>query len=124
MVPAAFLRTCRKRLQDFRIAQGGNVVLTFTLALIAIIGFIGTAVDYSRGNSAKAAIQSAADSTALILSKDAQNLNTDQLDTRAAAYFTALFNRPEVTNLVITPTYSNPHCRQLQAGAQDPPRPS
>jgi len=59
-----------------------------------------------------------------MLSKDAQNLNTDQLDTRAAAYFTALFNRPEVTNLVITPTYSNPHCRQLQAGAQDPPRPS
>ena len=59
MVPAAFLRTCRNRLQDFRIAQW-HVVLTFTLALIAIIGFIGTAVDYSRGNSAKAAIQSAA----------------------------------------------------------------
>jgi len=108
MVPAAFLPTCRKRLQDFRIAQGGNVVLTFTLALIAIIGFIGTAVDYSRGNSAKAAIQSAADSTALMLSKDAQNLDTDQLDAKAAAYFSALFDRPEVTNLVITPTYSSP----------------
>ena len=108
MVRAAFPDVWRNNLQAFRTAQGGNVILTFTLSLIAIIAFVGTAVDYSRGNSAKVAIQSAADSTALMLSKDAQNLNTDQLDAKAAAYFSALFNRPEVTNLVITPTYSSP----------------
>ena len=39
--------------------------------MIPIIGFVGAAVDYSRANSAKAAMQAAIDSTALMLSKDA-----------------------------------------------------
>src|SRR5262245_29264728 len=108
MAIAALINTLRKRLQTFRFAESGNVLLTFTLSTIPIIAFVGAAVDYSRGNSAKAAMQMAIDSTALMLSKDAQNLNQTQLNTKAAAYFMALFNRPEVTNVVVTPTYSNP----------------
>lgn len=42
------------RLRAFRSDERGNVVITFTLALIPIIGFTGAAVDYSRANSAKA----------------------------------------------------------------------
>ena len=41
----------------------GNVMMTFALATIPMIGFVGAAVDYSRGNSAKAAMQSAIDAT-------------------------------------------------------------
>ena len=56
----------------FRAARDGNVVITFALAIVPIVGFVGAAVDYSRANSAKAAMQAAVDSTALMLSKDAQ----------------------------------------------------
>ena len=55
-------------------------MLTFALATIPMIGLVGAAVDYSRGNSAKAAMQAAVDSTALMLSKEAQNLTTGQLN--------------------------------------------
>ena len=98
---------CRA-LQKFRKAQGGNVVMTFALATVPIIGFVGTAVDYSRGNSAKAAIQMAIDLTALMLSKDAPASTAAQLNQKASDYFHALFNRTEVTNVVITPTFSQP----------------
>ncbi len=40
---------------------------------------VGAAVDYSRANAVRTAMQAALDSTALMLSKDAQNLNGDQL---------------------------------------------
>src|SRR5262245_5328286 len=109
MALATVLNTWRKRLRAFRTAQGGNVVLTFALSTLPIIGFVGAAVDYSRANAVKAAMQAAVDSTALMLSKDAQTMSTTQLDTKAAAYFNALFNRPlEASNVVVTPTYSNP----------------
>jgi Flp pilus assembly protein TadG len=51
--------------QSFRTAQGGNVVMTFALALIPLVGFVGAAVDYSRGNAAKATLQTSLDSAVL-----------------------------------------------------------
>ena len=70
------------RIRDFGGARGGNVTLTFALALLPLVGIAGSAVDYSRGNSAKAAMQAAADATALMLSKDAANLtvHADQVE--------------------------------------------
>jgi len=106
---AAIFNTWRKRLRAFGAAQGGNVVLTFTLLIVPVIGFVGVAVDYSRANAVKAAMQMAIDSTALMLSKDAQSDSSAQLTTKANAYFNALFNRPlEATSVVITPTYTAP----------------
>ena len=98
----------RSKLRTFRTAKGGNVVITFALATIPIVGFVGAAVDYSRGNSAKAAMQAAVDSTALMLSKDAQTLTTSQLNQKANSYFQALFNRTDVSNIAITPVLSTP----------------
>jgi Flp pilus assembly protein TadG len=98
----------RNRVRDLIRSERGNVLLTFTLALIPMIGFVGAAVDYSRGNSAKAAMQSAVDATALILSKEAQGLTTAQLNTKAEAVFKAQFHRPDVTNLIVTPVFTNP----------------
>jgi Flp pilus assembly protein TadG len=108
MALKTFVEKLRKTLRAFRSAERGNVIMTFALATIPIIGFVGAAVDYSRGNSAKAALQMANDATALMLSKDASNLNTSQLSQKASDYFMAVFNRSEVTNLVITPIYSSP----------------
>ena len=68
------------RLRRFRTSERGNVLMTFALATIPLIAFVGAAVDYSRGNSAKAAMQSAIDSTGLILSKTAKGLTQEQLE--------------------------------------------
>jgi Flp pilus assembly protein TadG len=102
------LSNLRNRLRAFRGDKRGNVMVTFALATIPMIGFVGAAVDYSRGNSAKAAMQSAVDATALMLSKEAQNLNQAQLNTRAEAIFKAQFHRPEVTHLVVEPHFDDP----------------
>jgi len=71
MTPAFVFESLRRRVRTFRHAKAGNVMLTFALALLPLVGFVGAAVDYSRGNSAKAAMQQAIDATGLILSKDA-----------------------------------------------------
>jgi Flp pilus assembly protein TadG len=102
------LKSARRLIADFRAARGGNVVITFALATIPVVGGVGAAVDYSRANSAKTALQAAIDSAALILSKDAQTLTQAQLASKADAIVKANFNYPQATNLTITPTFSNP----------------
>ncbi len=96
----------RQALCAFIPARTGNVVATFALATIPIVGFVGSAIDYSRGSSMKSAMQAALDSTALMLSKDATSLTAAQLNSKAEAYFNALFTRPEGKNLSIGATYT------------------
>lgn len=102
----AVLNKLRDKMRRFGAAERGNVVLTFALATIPMIGAVGAAVDYSRGNSAKAAMQSAVDSTALMLSREASKLTQAQLNTRATDIFNSLLHRPDVTNVTVTPTFS------------------
>ena len=80
----------------------GGVAPLVALAAIPLIAGIGAAVDYSRANAARSAIQSALDAAALMLSKEAQQNSTDQVSTNATAYFNANFNRPKVQNLQVT----------------------
>jgi len=88
--------------------QRGNVVVTFALALIPVVGFVGAAVDYSRATSAQAAFQAALDSTALMLSKASPNtMSQSALAAQAQSYFTALFNRPEAKNIAIAASYTS-----------------
>ncbi len=96
----------RRALRRFFSERAGNVAITFALAALPAIGFVGAAVDYSRANSVKADMQAALDSTALMLSKEATSDSSAQLQTNAKAYFTALFNRPGSTNIVVSPTYT------------------
>ena len=81
-------------------------MLTFALTTVPIMGFVGSAIDYSRANSAKAAMQAAVDATALMLSKDASKLTTAQINSKASGYFNAIFNHTDVNNIQITPTYT------------------
>jgi len=106
MANQTLINRLRARLRAFRKAQRGNVVITFALATIPVVGFVGAAVDYSRANSDRTAMQAAVDATALMLSKDAATLTNAQLNTKADNYFAALFNRTDVNNIVITPTYT------------------
>jgi Flp pilus assembly protein TadG len=99
-------KTVRRRLAAFCGARGGNVALMFAVAAVPIIVSVGFAVDYSRANSAKTAMQDALDATALMLSKQAPTLSNDQLQTLAQSYFNSLFARPGVSNIVIAASYS------------------
>lgn len=96
----------RRSLHAFKKARAGNVAITFAFATLPVVGAVGAAVDFSHANSVKAALQAALDSTALMVAKDAPNLNDGDLDAKALAYFKALFTRPEAKGLVINATYT------------------
>src|SRR3569832_1976555 len=96
----------REALREFSSAKTGNVATTFAIATLPIIGGVGAAVDYSHANSVKVAMQAALDSTALMLSKEATSVSTAQLQANALKYFTAMFTRPEGTNISITTSYT------------------
>ena len=86
----------------------GNVAPLLALAMIPIIGAISAAVDYSRANLARSAMQSALDSTALMLAKEAQNLSTAEISAKATGYFNAIFTGSEATNVAVSSTLQNP----------------
>ena len=96
------LRVCR-----FTRANGGNVAVIFAIASLPIVGFVGAAIDYSRANAVKAAMQTALDTTALMLSKEATTDTTSQLQTNAAKYFNANFSSLGIksSNVTITAIY-------------------
>ena len=80
----------------------------FALAIVPIIGLVGAAVDYSRGNAARTAMFAAVDATALMLSRDAATMTPAEVQAKATSYFNAQFNRPEVANLNVTATVNSP----------------
>src|ERR1700730_3823323 len=93
----------------------GGVAPMFALGLVPVIGIVGAAVDYSRGNAARTAMQASLDATALMLSRDAATMTPAQVSAAATSYFTAQFNRPETTNVQVIATLSSP-----QAGSVTP----
>jgi Flp pilus assembly protein TadG len=103
----------RQLLRDRR----GGVAPLFALAVIPVIGLVGAAVDYSRANSVKAAVQAALDATALAMAKSASTLTQTQLQQQSSNYFFATFNRPEAKNVTITATYTNSGGTQLVLSA-------
>jgi Flp pilus assembly protein TadG len=107
----------RRTLSAFRVAQAGNVAITFAFASLPIIGFVGAAVDYSRANSVKAAMQTALDSTALMLAKEAASDTEDQLKTNATKYFTALFTRQEAKDVDVQVSYGTTGGSNIQIQA-------
>jgi Flp pilus assembly protein TadG len=105
--PKTLFLGMRRMLRDFGAARAGNVAVTFALAAIPVVGFVGAAVDYSRANDMKAKLQAAVDSTALMLSKEAATDTASQLQTNASKYFLAMFNPPGVQNAAISASYSS-----------------
>ena len=81
----------------FRSAEGGNVAVFFAIAILPMLALVGAAIDYARVNNARTALQTALDTAALMVSKDAAagTLSDDQVTKKAQAYFKALYNHPE-----------------------------
>jgi Flp pilus assembly protein TadG len=97
-VRRAIERTCRAG-RALRTDRSGNVAITFALAAIPVFGLVAAAVDYSRANAARTAMQVALDAAALTVAKEALNLPSGQVQVKAKSYFNAQFNRPDVKNL-------------------------
>src|SRR6476619_3838355 len=95
----------------------GNVAAIFALAIIPVVGLVGMAVDYSRGNSMRAAVQAALDATALAMARSAPNLTAAQLQQQSSDIFFAQFNRPDAKNVVVTATYSTTNGSTLTLAA-------
>jgi Flp pilus assembly protein TadG len=91
-----FLKNCR-----------GGVAPMLALSAIPLMGSVGAAVDFSRVNAARTALQASLDSTALMLSKTAATQTGADLQTTASNIFNALFTRPEAKNVAISASYSS-----------------
>jgi Flp pilus assembly protein TadG len=96
-----------RTIHAFSRAQSGNVAVIFAISLVPMVAAVGGAVDYSRANSIKSAMQAALDATALMLVKSAESGTPDQLNDKATAYFKAVFKRPEAQNIQITAQFGN-----------------
>ena len=88
--------------------QRAGVAPMFALALVPMIGLVGAAVDYSRGNAARTAMQASLDATALMLSRDAAGMDPAQVTAKATSFFNAQFNRPEVAKPSVTAVLTSP----------------
>ncbi len=107
-------RNVQRGMQALRACRRGNVTITFALALIPMVGAVAAAVDYSRANSARTSMQAALDATGLMLSKEAQSLTQAQLESRALAVFNGLFNRSDVKDVTLSPSFSTPQAGSYQ----------
>jgi len=88
----------------FGAARGGNVAIIFALALIPVFGGVGVAVDYSRANNARTELQAALDVTALMISREALDIKSGQVQKKARTYFKAQFDRPDIKG--VNPTFA------------------
>src|ERR1700730_14778147 len=108
MFGASFRNQVRGAAARFVAADEGNIAVIFAIALVPILGFVGAAIDYARANGARSSMQSALDSTALMLSKDLSegNITTSQIAAKAQAYFTALYANTDAKSVSVSATYT------------------
>ena len=67
----------------------GNVGLMFGFIALPMIGIAGASVDYARASSARATLNAAVDSAALMVAREATKLTDAQLKTQAEALIRA-----------------------------------
>jgi Mg-chelatase subunit ChlD len=93
--------------------RSGSVAPLLGICIIPLMFAVGAAVDYSRATNVRAGLQSALDSTALMMSKEAQALiymqATDvgaQLEAKAKAVFPALFTKKDAHNISLSSKFT------------------
>jgi Flp pilus assembly protein TadG len=108
MFGASFRNQVRSAARRFVGADEGNIAVTFCIALVPLLGFVGAAVDYTRANAARSSMQAALDSTALMVSKDLSEgiISSSQVSAKAQAYFTALYTNNDAKSVSVSATYT------------------
>lgn len=89
-------------------ANDGNVAIIFGLAIIPLISCVGAAIDFSRANAARAAMQSALDSAALMVAKDLTSgvIQPGDISAKARSYFDGIYTNKDATITGFTPVYT------------------
>jgi Flp pilus assembly protein TadG len=98
---AGAIRLVTARLRSFRRNTRGNVAVMFTLAVLPVLGFIGSAVDYNLINSTKAKLDATADAAVLVA------VNRPSLSISAAAAQAAALNMFNAQPLINGITLNN-----------------
>lgn len=106
MSDASFLNQILRRAANFRGAKGGNVAVIFAFSLVPLLLFVGGAIDYTRANASRTAMQEALDSAALMLSKEVNGLSQTDMQTKGEAYFKALYTDPYAQDVKVTVNYT------------------
>jgi Flp pilus assembly protein TadG len=108
MPGTAIFNRVRTAANRFAGANEGNIAVIFAIASLPILSFVGAAIDYSRANSARSSMQAALDSTALMLGKDLTDgtITTSEINTKAQAYFTALYTNRDAQSVTVNATYT------------------
>src|SRR5882672_3737582 len=101
MLDVSIASRARAAAKRFAGANQGNIAVIFAVALVPILSFMGAAIDYSRANSARSSLQSALDSTALMISKDLTDgrISPSDIEVKARSYFAALYTNKDSTVL-------------------------
>jgi Flp pilus assembly protein TadG len=93
------LKTVRKgftgmgrRIAEFRGARNGNVAMMFAITAIPLLAMVGGAIDYSNAYRVKERLQTAVDSAALAVARDGADMDDDQIEELANAFFNAHFD--------------------------------
>lgn len=90
----------------FQADARGNVAIIFAIVSIPLVALVGAAVDYTRAVSDRTALQSALDSAALMISKDAATMTASQITTRARQYVESLYTATDAPIQNFTATYT------------------
>ena len=108
MAGTSIFRRLSGAARRFAGADQGNIAVIFGIVCIPLITFVGAAIDYSRLNAARSSMQSALNSTALMVSKDLTSgvITSSQITTAAQNYFNALYTDRDATVNPISATYT------------------
>jgi Flp pilus assembly protein TadG len=108
MAGTSIIHRFRRAARRFAKADQGNIAVIFGIACVPLITFVGVAVDYSRLNAARSSMQSALDSTALMVSKDLTSgvITTSGIGTAAQNYFNALYTDKDAVTQPVSATYT------------------
>jgi Flp pilus assembly protein TadG len=89
-------------------ANQGNIAVISAITALPIISFVGAAIDCSRANAARFAMQATLDSTALMLSSDLTRgtLSSSDVNAKASAYFTALYTNDDANSVAVNAVYT------------------
>lgn len=116
----SFYYHIRNLFRDFAAQQSGNVVMFTGLAILALTGAVGSAVDFGRAQMAQSAMASALDKAGLAAGADA---NTQNINTVAQKYFYSNFPNgtlgATVTTLTAVANSSNTVITLNAAGTVD-----
>ncbi|MBR1125029.1 TadE/TadG family protein [Bradyrhizobium lablabi] len=108
MSGASIFSRVRTAASRFAGADQGNIAVLFAIASVPIISFVGAAIDYSRANAARTAMQAALDSTSLMLAKDLSEglIKEADVNSKAQTYFNALFHNNDAQSVTVNASYT------------------